>query len=123
PEQYGERRRCHLHHQHLPRLRSRALSARGRPRHHVERGAGAGRLEAIVKRQAQTAGGQTSTCDGCTLIEVVISTTILAVGLLALAAMQFSAMRGGTQGRHTTAADAAARSQLEQFDRMPWTSL
>jgi type IV pilus assembly protein PilV len=60
---------------------------------------------------------------GFTLIEVMISATILAVGLLALAGMQVSAIRGGKQGRHTTEAAAAARSQLEQFDRMPWTSL
>ena len=60
---------------------------------------------------------------GFTLIEVMVSATILAVGLLALAGMQVSAIRGGKQGRHTTEAAAAARSQLEQFDRMPWTSL
>ncbi len=60
---------------------------------------------------------------GFTLIEVMISATILAVGLLALAGMQVSAIRGGKQGRHTTEAAAAARSLLEQFDRMPWTSL
>jgi len=60
---------------------------------------------------------------GFTLIEVMISATILAVGLLALAGMQVSAIRGGKQGRHTTEAAAIARSQLEQFDRMAWGSL
>jgi len=60
---------------------------------------------------------------GFTLVEVMISATILAVGLLALAGMQMSAIRSGKQGRHTTQAAAAARSQLEQFDRMPWASL
>ena len=59
---------------------------------------------------------------GFTLIEVMIAATILAVGLLALAQMQVSAIRGGKQGRHTTEAAAAARSQLEQFDRMNFTS-
>jgi type IV pilus assembly protein PilV len=59
---------------------------------------------------------------GFTLIEVMIAATILAVGLLALAGMQVSAIRGGKQGRHTTEAAAAARSQLEQFDRMNFTS-
>jgi Tfp pilus assembly protein PilV len=53
----------------------------------------------------------------------MISATILAVGLLALAGMQVSAIRGGKQGRHTTEAAAIARSQLEQFDRMAWGSL
>jgi type IV pilus assembly protein PilV len=59
---------------------------------------------------------------GFTLIEVMIAATILAVGLLALAGMQVSAIRGGKQGRHTTEAAAAARSQLEQFDRMNFLS-
>jgi Tfp pilus assembly protein PilV len=53
----------------------------------------------------------------------MISATILAVGLLALAAMQLSAIRGGKQGRHTTEAAAAARSQLEQFNRMQFLNL
>jgi Tfp pilus assembly protein PilV len=53
----------------------------------------------------------------------MIAATILAVGLLALAGMQVSAIRGGKQGRHTTEAAAAARSQLEQFDRMNWGAL
>jgi len=60
---------------------------------------------------------------GFTLIEIVIASAILAVGLIALAGMQLSALRGGKQSRHTTEAAAAARSQLEQFDRMPWLSL
>jgi len=75
----------------------------------------------MPRPESQIAKGRAT--HGFTLIEVMISATILAVGLLALAGMQVSAIKGGKQGRHTTAAAAAARSQLEQFDRMPWGSL
>ena len=74
-----------------------------------------------MNRTGATRGGRNE--QGFTLIEVMVSATILAVGILALAAMQLSAIRGGKQGRHTTEAASAARSQLEQFNRMPWASL
>ncbi len=71
-------------------------------------------MNAIRRRRAQADSG-------FTLLEVVVAMGILATGLLALAAMQLHAMRGGKTGRHTTAAAALAYTQLENFQRMTFT--
>ena len=73
----------------------------------------------IVRRR----GRRRPAAPGFTLLEVMIAMTILAVGLLALAAMQLHAMRGGAQGRHSTRAAAVARDQMETFQRMPWAGM
>jgi type IV pilus assembly protein PilV len=56
--------------------------------------------------------------EGFTLIEVLIAFAVLAVGMLALAAMQIHAMRGGRSGRHLSEAATIARSQIEDFQRL-----
>jgi type IV pilus modification protein PilV len=56
-----------------------------------------------------------------TLIEVMIALAVLAVGLLAMLAMQVSAMRSGKYGRHTTQAAQLARDQMEFLHRLDWT--
>ena len=76
-----------------------------------------------MRKRASAARAARRSARGFTLIEVMISSTVLAVGLLALAAMQLHAMRGGSQGRHTTAAATIARDQLERFQRMAWTAM
>jgi type IV pilus assembly protein PilV len=58
---------------------------------------------------------------GFTLIEVMVALGILATGLLAVAAAQLYAMRGGRQGRHTTDAAEIAQAQLENYQRMAWS--
>lgn len=55
-----------------------------------------------------------------TLIEVMIALAVLAVGLLAMLAMQVSAMRSGKYGRHTTQAAQLARDQMEFLHRLDW---
>jgi Tfp pilus assembly protein PilV len=55
-----------------------------------------------------------------TLIEVMIALGVLAIGLLAMLAMQVSAMRGGKYGRHTTQAAQLARDQMEFLHRLDW---
>jgi len=55
-----------------------------------------------------------------TLLEVMIALGILAVGLLAMLAMQVSAMRSGKYGRHTTQAAQLARDQIEYLHRLDW---
>lgn len=60
--------------------------------------------------------------EGFTLLEVMIALAILGFGLLAMAAMQITAMNGGRSGRHTTQAAVIARDQMETFQRTAWTS-
>jgi type IV pilus modification protein PilV len=59
--------------------------------------------------------------EGMTLLEVMIALAILAVGLLAMLAMQVSAMRSGKYGRHTTEAAQLARDQMEYLHRLDWS--
>jgi type II secretory pathway pseudopilin PulG len=60
---------------------------------------------------------------GFTLIEAMVAMTVLAFGLLTLAAMQLHAFRQGSAGRHTQDAGATARAYVEQVQRIPWTDL
>jgi len=57
---------------------------------------------------------------GMTLLEVMIALAVLALGLLAMLAMQVAAMRSGKYGRHTTAAAQLARDQMEYLHRLDW---
>ena len=57
---------------------------------------------------------------GMTLLEVMIALGVLALGLLAMLAMQVSAMRSGKYGRHTTQAAQLARDQMEYLHRLDW---
>jgi prepilin-type N-terminal cleavage/methylation domain-containing protein len=58
---------------------------------------------------------------GFTLLEALIAMSILGVGLLALAAMQLFAMRGGESGRRTTEASAIAQDRMERLERVTWS--
>ena len=60
---------------------------------------------------------------GFTLLEALIAMSILGVGLLALAAMQLFAMRGGESGRRTSEAAALAQTRMEQLQRATWTDV
>lgn len=60
---------------------------------------------------------------GFSLLEVMLTLVILAFGMLTLALMQLSALRQGSQGRHTGDGTAIARSYLEQASRVPWSVL
>lgn len=60
---------------------------------------------------------------GFSLLEAMIALSILGLGLLALAAMQLHAMRGGASGRRTTEAAAIAQTRMEQLQRTTWTSV
>lgn len=60
---------------------------------------------------------------GFTLIEAMVAMTVLAFGLLTLAAMQLHAFRQGSAGRHTQDAGATVRAYVEQVQRIPWTDL
>jgi type IV pilus assembly protein PilV len=60
---------------------------------------------------------------GFTILEALIAMSILGVGLLALAAMQLFALRGGESGRRTTEAAAIAETRMEQLQRATWTDV
>jgi type IV pilus assembly protein PilV len=60
---------------------------------------------------------------GFTLVEVMIALSVLAAGLLTVAAAQLYAMRGGSSGRHTSDAASVAHSQLENFQRAAFEDL
>jgi type IV pilus modification protein PilV len=57
---------------------------------------------------------------GFTLVELMIATVLLAVGLLAMLAMQMHAMQGSQVGRHYTQAAQIARDLMEELQRLPW---
>lgn len=52
---------------------------------------------------------------GFSLIELLIAMSVLAVGMLAAASMQYSAVRNNTQGNVSTQASMLAKSQLEML--------
>jgi len=60
---------------------------------------------------------------GFTLVEVLIALSLLGIGLLALAAMQLTALDYGSRGRHLTQAAAVAEERMELLMRQRWTNL
>ena len=61
------------------------------------------------------------TSGGFTLLEVLVTLAVLAVGLLALLIMQVYALSGGPQSRHSTTGSMIARDQIELIQRMPFS--
>ena len=57
---------------------------------------------------------------GFSLLEVLIALSILAVGVLAMAAMQLQALKFGRSGRHTSDAALVARNEMERLQRLDW---
>lgn len=73
----------------------------------------------IVRRRPDGAAGSPAHREGgFTLLEVVIAMSLLAVGLLGLAAMQLYSITQGREGRHTAKAALVAQDQLEVFQRV-----
>jgi type IV pilus assembly protein PilV len=56
------------------------------------------------------------------LIEVMIALVVLAIGLLALAQMQISAVRGNLFSRYLTQASYVGQDRLETLDSLPLDS-
>jgi type IV pilus assembly protein PilV len=57
---------------------------------------------------------------GFSLIEVLISLVILAVGLLALAELQIFSIKGGSASNHVTQATILAQNRLEELRRLSY---
>lgn len=60
---------------------------------------------------------------GFTLIEVLVSFAVFALGMMALSSMQLHALRGGSSGRFTTQASAIAETRMERFQRVDWDQI
>ncbi len=60
---------------------------------------------------------------GISLLETIIAMSILATGLLMVAAMQLYSLRSGAEGREYQQAAEIARNQMETAMRLPWTSV
>jgi len=60
---------------------------------------------------------------GFTLIEVMMSAVVLAIGLLALAAMQGAAIKANYQAKKHTLAVALAENQIESYRNTAYDSL
>ena len=61
--------------------------------------------------------------DGFTLLEVLISLSVLSLGLLGVAGMSIYVSQGNAQARKVTAATTLAQSQLESFKDMAYASI
>lgn len=61
--------------------------------------------------------------EGFSLIEVLVALTILAVGLLSLALLQVTAIKGNAGASMSTTATDLAQTKLELFRRDTWTAI
>jgi type IV pilus assembly protein PilV len=58
---------------------------------------------------------------GFTLLEVMIALSLMAFGVLSLAALQLLVMDYAARGRSMSQASAIAQTRLEQLQRLTWT--
>lgn len=61
--------------------------------------------------------------DGFSLIEILVALTILAVGLLALALLQVTAIKGNAVAAKWTVATGFAQDRLERFRHVGWDNI
>jgi prepilin-type N-terminal cleavage/methylation domain-containing protein len=60
---------------------------------------------------------------GFTLVELMVAMTILAFGMLGVAATQLTSMHGNRSGRNLTAAVEVAQNEMEGVIRVAWSDL
>jgi type IV pilus assembly protein PilV len=63
---------------------------------------------------------KTCACEGFTLVEILITIGILTFGLLAVASMQVSAIRGNDFSSNVTEATVLAQDKLELLSTLPY---
>jgi type IV pilus modification protein PilV len=71
-------------------------------------------MDRLTKLPAPRARG------GFTLVEVMLAVVLLAIGVLAMLALQMNAMRGSQLGRHYTDASQVARDEMERLLQLDW---
>lgn len=64
-----------------------------------------------------------SFCNGFTIIEVMIAMIVLSVGVLAIAGMQISAIKGNSQASKITMATALLEEKLAGYKIMPYQNI
>ena len=74
-------------------------------------------MDRLAKSAAPRARG------GFTLVEVMLAVVLLAIGVLAMLALQMNAMRGSQLGRHYTEASQVARDTMEALLNADWDDL
>ena len=72
-------------------------------------------MVAITTRRGRNVGPGPRRDDGFTLLEVFIALAILAFGLLAIASMQATAIKGNSQAMGITEAAACAQDRMEKL--------
>lgn len=73
----------------------------------------------VITRRRHAARGE----EGFSLIEVLVAMTILAVGLLSLALLQVTAIKGNAGASKSTIATDLAQTKLELFRRDAWIAI
>lgn len=71
--------------------------------------------------QRQSYTSKTKRAEGLTLLEVMVSITILSIGLLAVALLVSSTMQSGTQARYMNMANVLASEKLDNLNKYPST--
>lgn len=61
--------------------------------------------------------------NGFTIIELLVAVTILAIGLLALAGLQVTSIKGNNHANTISQATALAQEQVELIRNMPYTAV
>ncbi len=76
-----------------------------------------------MKEQKNICPEAVSSGRGFTLVEVMVSLTILAIGLLGVAMMQVSSISGNTFSREMAVATELGQDMIEKLNISTWTSL
>ena len=80
-------------------------------------GEGGKRMDAVSRASRQRG----RRAGGFTLLEIMITLTVVGIGLMAMMMMQVQALKDGSRGRHRTGAAMIARDQIERIQNMPFS--
>jgi type IV pilus assembly protein PilV len=75
-----------------------------------------------IKRLSSSQRGQKVDKKGFTLIEVLVGLILLSIGLLAIAGLQITSVKGNFFSHYLTQASYAGQDRLEALDNRPYSS-